>query len=317
VLNFSPDLGNISAIFDTDDIVFIADDSEVIDWLDGNGFQSKHILECENELPNAVISICTSWDHFKILGGLSKVSPHCQLISIPQVSFDPSPSAAVYSCMRLLESDFKDVLKSHNVWTETLKRTNSSIKFTGDDTFISCQLSNSIQIAAMDTLKLAHGNFRSAAEFFELGIEHSDGQEESCFSVSGTARVSGMLSAQAPTLDPSILHIVDKTNELVQLVAKSGYAILEVDNNYVTSFLVDGNELVHQLGVYAGGRGLQITEFAIGFNREIESSIDWTINSQMNEGIYGIHIGLGDGTTGMHMDLLCPGVTREIDLAVP
>ena len=63
------------------------------------------------------------------------------------------------------------------------------------------------------------------------------------------------------------------------------------------------------LDLAAGSRGLKLTEFAIGVNEAITPSIDYKINSQMNEGISGVHLAIGDGSSRYHIDFLSPAVS--------
>ncbi|WP_259697667.1 hypothetical protein [Pseudomonas brassicacearum] len=63
------------------------------------------------------------------------------------------------------------------------------------------------------------------------------------------------------------------------------------------------------LTVAAGARGLRLTEFAIGVNSEIKPLIDYKMNSQLNEGIDGVHLAIGDGSSGYHIDFLSPAVS--------
>jgi hypothetical protein len=59
-------------------------------------------------------------------------------------------------------------------------------------------------------------------------------------------------------------------------------------------------------------RKLMLTEMAFSTNGSLPpKNIDWTCNSQFNEGSLGIHVGIGDGLTGAHVDLICPGVLLE------
>ena len=43
----------------------------------------------------------------------------------------------------------------------------------------------------------------------------------------------------------------------------------------------------------------------------IPENLDWTKNAQINEGALGIHVGLGDGLTGAHIDFICPNVQLQ------
>lgn len=58
---------------------------------------------------------------------------------------------------------------------------------------------------------------------------------------------------------------------------------------------------------------LMLLEVAFSGNSGIRAAdIDWRINSVMNEGAAGMHIGIGDGVTGAHIDFIAPGVELTI-----
>ena len=84
---------------------------------------------------------------------------------------------------------------------------------------------------------------------------------------------------------------------------------LVIAANRVVEFVVAGKNYVSLLEEASGVRGLNITEFAVGVNASIGSEIDYHVNSQLNEGIDGLHVAIGDGACGFHIDFLCPGAT--------
>ncbi len=84
--------------------------------------------------------------------------------------------------------------------------------------------------------------------------------------------------------------------------------VLRIEHNRVRSFKVAGEEYLALLDQAAGQRGLYLSEFAIGVNDAIGPNINYSHNSPMNEGIKGVHVALGDGVNGYHIDFLCPGI---------
>ncbi|MHC8352076.1 hypothetical protein ACYZT7_22905 [Pseudomonas sp. RT4P38] len=88
-------------------------------------------------------------------------------------------------------------------------------------------------------------------------------------------------------------------------------AFLSVEDNIITSLKVKNEEHIKLLDLAASSRGLKLTEFAIGVNEAIAPSIDYKINSQMNEGICGVHLAIGDGSSGYHIDFLSPAVSAS------
>jgi hypothetical protein len=49
---------------------------------------------------------------------------------------------------------------------------------------------------------------------------------------------------------------------------------------------------------------LHALELGIGTNMGLLPRVDWTYNSQMNEGAGLVHLGVGEGITGAHMDFI-------------
>jgi hypothetical protein len=42
----------------------------------------------------------------------------------------------------------------------------------------------------------------------------------------------------------------------------------------------------------------------LGSNPGIAGLVDWSVNSQLNEGVGAVHLGFGEGITGAHMDFV-------------
>jgi hypothetical protein len=86
-------------------------------------------------------------------------------------------------------------------------------------------------------------------------------------------------------------------------------ALLSITDNTINSLKIKNEEHIKLIDLAAGPRGLKLTEFAIGVNELIAENIDYKMNSQMNEGISGVHLAIGDGSSGYHIDFLSPSVS--------
>jgi hypothetical protein len=147
----------------------------------------------------------------------------------------------------------------------------------------------------------------SVAELFEVHYAHMNPQEFCPFSFSGILKLSGILTVLRkpnPTLPDGL-----KTSLkwLSNRISNEG-ALLSVKDNTITSLKIKNEEHIKLLDLAAGPRGLKLTEFAIGVNEAIAKNIDYKFNSQLNEGIKGVHLAIGDGSSGYHIDFLSPDV---------
>lgn len=137
---------------------------------------------------------------------------------------------------------------------------------------------------------------------------HMNPHEQCPFSFSGTLKIEGILTIlrkHNPEL-PDGLKISLKC--LSDRISQHS-ATLVVRDNIITSLKTNNEEHIKPLNLATGARGLRLTEFAIGVNDAIAPTIDYKINSQMNEGIRGVHVAIGDGSSGYHIDFLSPAVT--------
>ena len=132
-------------------------------------------------------------------------------------------------------------------------------------------------------------------------------QDPCPFSFNGTLRISGILTVLRKPNTALPDGLKESLNWLSDRISKKG-ACLSVKNNIITSFRIDDEEHIKLLDLAAGRRGLRLTEFAVGVNEAIMTNIDYSINSQMNEGISGVHLAIGDGSSGYHIDFLSPTV---------
>lgn len=102
---------------------------------------------------------------------------------------------------------------------------------------------------------------------------------------------------------------------LVQLQANREFPLkVEIDNSRIVHIYANGQDLAERIEEYTNKKlELVLTEMAFSTNSGIlADGIDWLQNSQLNEGTVGIHVGLGDGLTGAHIDLICPNVALQI-----
>ena len=110
-------------------------------------------------------------------------------------------------------------------------------------------------------------------------------------------------------IQAQIIFLVSKkyAKKLFGDIYKSDNCIMTIENNDVKSLEVDGIECINDVITIHGSLiKANLKEFAFGLNSTISESIIWSYNSQINEGCMGIHLGCGDGKTGIHMDFISP-----------
>ncbi len=220
--------------------------------------------------------------------------------------FEASVQHAEYAIRAIVESNFSSSLAQQEKLLAKLDDANVIVVSGGINTGQALIHSEAVPYAMIRDD--AEGDYiHSVAEFFEVHYAHMQAEGPCPFSFTGRLQVAGMLSVIRNEGWALRSELKGELEGLARSVAECG-AILKVMDNAIVSFLVAGEECSELLAVAAGKRGLQLTEFAIGVNQSITRFIDYKLNSQLNEGVEGIHVAIGDGASGYHIDLLVPGV---------
>lgn len=296
----------ISTLFGNEKISIIADSREFLGDCAHLGFDTAHVSELES-LPKNSIIFSFSNDAAKMTFELAKKTKHKKSIFCATQVFEPSVANALYSLKLLLSSNFEHALSTQRLVLNMLN-SNESFFLSGNEADAQVALLPHAQPYALLTEDVSDNFVQSVAEFFEVHYAHMNPQEPCPFSFSGTLKIEGILtvlrkynSTLPEGLNISLKWLSDRISQ--------HSATLVVQDNIITSLKTNNEEHITLLKLATGARGLRLTEFAIGVNDAIAPNIDYKINSQMNEGISGVHVAIGDGSSGYHIDFLSPSVT--------
>lgn len=296
----------ISTLFGNEKFSIIADSREFLEECERLGFHTAHLSELQN-LPKNSIVFSFSNDAAKMTFELAKKTENKKSVFCATQVFEPSVNNALYGLKLLLSSNFEQALSMQRSVLNMLN-SNGSFFLSGNEANAQVALLPHAQPYALLTEDVSDNFVQSVAEFFEVHYAHMNPQEPCPFSFSGTLKIEGILTVPRkhnPTL-PEGLKV--SLNGLSDRVSQC-HATLVVKDNIITSLKTNNDEHINLLKLATGARGLRLREFAIGVNDAIAPNIDYKINSQMNEGISGVHVAIGDGSSGYHIDFLSPSVT--------
>lgn len=296
----------IHTLFGQEDITIIADSENFLKECSKLGYKTANISNTDRLPKNSIIFSFTN-DAAKLTFEIAKGTQSKKCIFCATQVFDPSIDSALYGLKLLLESDFEQALKTQRSVLNMLN-SHECFSLSGNDTHAQVNISPHAQPYGLIAEDIENDFIQSVAEFFEVHYAHMNPREPCPFSVSGTLKVSGILIVLRkpnPTLPEGLKSSLTRLSDLL---SEEG-ALLSVKDNVITSLKTKNQEHIELLNLAAGPRGLKLTEFAIGVNESIETNIDFKINSQLNEGIRGVHLAIGDGSSGYHIDFLSPTVT--------
>ncbi|MEH2067805.1 MAG: hypothetical protein V7K47_06500 [Nostoc sp.] len=217
--------------------------------------------------------------------------------------FDGSLAAIQYSFNQLISGDIQQALEIRDILYDKIADIKSELYLLDSrGSKLNCQLSESIEIANAD-VELEAGWFYSVAEFWESSVVNTKANKSS-FSVNGIFYFDGILS-QTTTQETKennwkpLKYLTDK-------VVSSQEKYLQIEDNAITQLIIDGQDETSILldMTYNLERDLSLTEMAFGANKHIGEKIDWSINSVVNEGIDGTHVGIGMAQKAPHIDFI-------------
>lgn len=297
---------SMHTLFGSEDFSILADSERFLDTCSVLGLKTANLAEIETLPRNSIIFSFSNIAAKRTLE-IAQATPTKKSIFCAAQVFEPSLSCASYSLNLLLNSDFQKALQRQRA---TLSMLNSYESFlvAGSRTIGQLTLLPKANPYALIEEDIDNNFIHSVAEFFEVHYAHMNPKTPCPFAFSGALSISGVLMVLRkpnPTLPDDIKN---RLQQLSDSIAKTG-GLLTVTENQVTSLRIGNEEQLEVLIAAAGTRGLALTEFAIGVNDEIASLIDYRVNSQLNEGICGVHVAIGDGSSGYHIDFLSPAVS--------
>ncbi len=247
-----------------------------------------------------------------------KTFEHSRFLSIPLLAFEASMNAVRYTFEILTRSSFSRSAALNDYWMQVLlKKEEKPMLFRGNGSDFECRFENAeiTVMAPRTTPYLAPGEWDSMGACFEVGMVPDADVLRPPFTINGHIQPEGIAIAHHRWMPEHIVPFTDQAWRLLQDVRARGLFPLDVtiQDSQLTEIRAGREDLTSQLMMLTNKRRqLILTEMAFSTNEALDPAhIDWTINSQLNEGASGIHIGIGDGLTGAHIDLICPGVTWQ------
>lgn len=284
--------------------VFVTDNGALAEWLRSGGAEAAEYRHLPDTPDRAIVLLPTDYEIFPPWAELRQKFRGCRVLWVPLASFDPGFAAACYSIERLLHSDLeKAVERNRRILTHLL--TGESFTYSATGTELAFSLVDQVHVNSRTRVALLPGEHAGVGAYFEVGLATNWMEIEEAFHINGSFRVEALLVSKhremPGELDKTYREALDVAGELRSRVPFT----IHLDDSRVTpGSFGDLDTVVHRVTNPRFG-GL-LTELAWGTNNDILPSVDWTINSQFNEGAGGIHIALGDGVTGAHIDFICP-----------
>lgn len=238
-----------------------------------------------------------------------------RLMILPLLSFASDLNSTIYTLKKLEKANLYSSSAANKKFLDFFGNSNFPIELIGHNTNLYCTLTDKIHMMKPKTEpQLLHGEWEALGMWFETGLVPD---EEDVFHpgyiVSGKLEVKGSVVAHHKQMPSTLTHLHKTAWTLIEELQKSGCFPLsiEIEDSQITRILTQNDDNITSdfLKLTNESYDLMLLEVAFSGKSGLETEkVDWLINSVVNEGLKGIHIGIGDGITGAHIDFIAPDV---------
>ncbi|KAA1249436.1 hypothetical protein F0Q45_15210 [Mycobacterium simiae] len=292
----------LARIFDGESPVIAVDLPDLVEWLNDVGIRAIPLAEAASVADGAVVAVNAAPDK---VGLALKSQPGVRKIHVVQSVHSGDAHIVRYTVEKLLASDPLSCVRRQDDIAAAIKSSGGHISFTGDGTDLVVRSRGQAGLIHLDDPIIKPGECLSAHAFFEIGLANLKADQDSTFLVDGYCRAIGMIASRDPELraGPEPAEWSEHRRE----ISRQGVE-LHIKDNQLIRCLLDGRDIKDDIARWTRDYGLRITECSIGTNPQVLDGADWSLNSLMNEGAQGIHVGFGRPIDGIHFDFICPEV---------
>lgn len=298
---------NLNKIFNDEKFYVISDNNDFLNYCN-----TTHHLECLNindiiDIPKNSIAFAFSEDAHNKISSIIYEKKEIKHIFLAMNVFNSNLDHAIYNIDLILKSDLYTCIKKQENISKLIK-INNNFTYNNNGINFEVKYNTPENLIFIENFNKESSFILSIADFFEVYFAHPKPEAQCPFIFNGNIIIDGIIASLRPNAHLDFKDMKPEVNELIKQVSTSKKTEVIVNNNEIISFLINDIENINLLKKLPGKRELFLTEFAIGLNKEISTHVDFSYNSQVNEGISGVHIGIGDAVNGYHIDFIAPGI---------
>jgi hypothetical protein len=244
-----------------------------------------------------------------------------RVLVVPIASFDSSLEVALYTQKLVTLTDYDDVRDRIAYWADSLRNKQGALVFSdsprGDSadggTHLVCRLAENLRADAWLDSQIGAGDWVSVGLICEFSLTAPSAKDwHGAFVIDGRAVASGVLVARDARYTDAGDARICAAQKLRDEMTARGPIDLRIENGVLISARADGEDFTGRLLEATNPEhGLHVLELGIGTNQSVLPYVNWSVNSQLNEGAGPVHIGFGEGITGAHIDFIVEHTGHE------
>lgn len=306
---------NTRAIFDNEDVVLLTDDARLADWLTESGVRAATfagVLSGRDAPPPQAIVVPLDYGRLPSRRALRDILAKTSVLWMSLASFSSDLEAAKYAIEKFSEIDIpRSVAMNRRVLTQLLLA-REEVALSGPGTELKLRLPDALQLVSRTRLELLPDEHSTVGNYFEVAMSPTDlaGKIDPDLSISGSLRIDSVLVAKHRELKGVRADRFTAAAEIAEEMRKAcPLYVTVVDNRFVDGFGPWAEGIDATSGPEYQGA---VTEVALGTGMLPPENLDWSLNCLLNEGAAGIHLGVGNGLTGMHFDFISTEARLDI-----
>ncbi|WP_427924385.1 hypothetical protein [Streptomyces sp. cg40] len=298
---------NLGSVFGGAEGTLLTDEPELAAWLTELGATAvtfDGILSGQVAPPARAVAVPLDYGRLPGRLELRDVFARSSVLWISLASFSGELDVAKYAIERFADIDLSGAVAANRRVITQLLLARDEVRMSGPGTDLVIRLPEVLQLSSRTRTELLPDEHSTIGNYFEVAMSPTDlaGQVDSELVVSGTLRVDSVLVAKHRELRGERADHFAVAKQIAADMRKACplYVTIE-DNRFVGGFGPWADGIHATSGREYGGA---VTELAIGTGLLDPARVDWSLNCLLNEGAAGIHLGVGNGLTGMHFDFI-------------
>ncbi|MBN3893779.1 MAG: hypothetical protein HWQ41_00250 [Nostoc sp. NOS(2021)] len=287
-------------------IPILVDSEQIASYFREQGYKTIFFDDYDFATKQTVFVVISDYYYHDRLIQISHTS-ESSLIHLLAVRYDTNPQVIAYSFEQLLSCNITQALELRaKAYEQIAEVENELYLFDDRGSKLKCFLSENLEVINTAD-ELEPGWFYSISEILESGIVNIQSNKSS-FSVDGTYFFDGIIYACAN------LQVRERNQDfltyLLEKVASSQEKYINIEDNSIMRLVLDGRDETSILldMDYGLERNLSFTEIGFGCNTRIAKNLNWQINSIMNQGVHGMHIGIGMAQKSPYIDFISQSI---------
>jgi hypothetical protein len=287
-------------------IPVLVDSEQIASYFREQGYQTFFFDDYDFATQQIVFAVISDFSYHDCLIQISNES-ESTIVHLLAVRYDSHLESIAYSFAQILACNITQALKLRAKAYDQIAEVEDKLYLSDNrGSKLNCFLSENLEVINTED-ELEPGWFYSISEILESGIVNIQ-SDKSSFSVDGTFFFDGIIYACANQQVKESNQ--DLLNYLLKKVASSQEKYIDIEDNSIIRLVLDGRDETSILldMNYGLERNLSCTEIGFGCNTIIAQNINWQINSIMNQGVHGMHIGIGMAQKSPYIDFISQSI---------